>query len=305
MASANSVRAAADAARGILTRLPWAGSFPPSIAFDSRDDLRRAILTLIVKSLQSDADEGVMTDYAVNQLITLSGNLGPLWDTKGKNEDLVRALILSMMGPSTRTTGRQIRDWLLTNDPSWLNAAEERSLDGLREGKGTSVKAGSAPAAATSSRRSDDLPAGLWKDAEDTLFEIVGSGNQATITVRSFRGRPVNKVYAPSDAKWSQVRANLIADRMSGKLKRASGAEVAAASAAPPRSGISRASFEATVRSAAPSPLPSTSPTTSPPSGMRPELKKGLIIGGSIFGVAMLGLAAVLIFTSPGESDAA
>jgi len=35
---------------------------------------------------------------------------------------------------------------------------------------------------------------------------------------------------------------------------------------------------------------------------MRPELKKGLIIGGSIFGIAMLGLAAVLIFT-PGEPD--
>jgi hypothetical protein len=35
---------------------------------------------------------------------------------------------------------------------------------------------------------------------------------------------------------------------------------------------------------------------------MRPELKKGLIIGGTIFGVAMLGLALVYVFT-PGESD--
>jgi len=299
MADASSVRAAADAAKGTLQRFPWAGSFPPDIEFDSRDDLRRAVLTLIVKSLQSDADEGVMTNYAVSQLITLAGSLGAVWEQRGSKEDLVRALILSMMGPSTRTVGRQIRDWLLANDPSWLNAAEEQSLNGLREGKGVSVK-GTAASAPASSSKKDDLSAGFWKDAEDTIYEIIGSGSKATIRVVSYRGRAVNKTYSPSDAKWSQIRANLIADRMSGKLKRASGGEVETASRAP--SSSPRSSFEATTRTAVSS-LPSESPATQPTRpGMRPELKKGLIIGGSIFGIAMLGLAAVLIFT-PGEPD--
>lgn len=300
MASANLVRAAADAAKGTLARFPWAASFPPSIDFDSRDDLRRAILVLIVKSLQADADEGVMTDTAVNQLITMAGNLGAVWDGRGKNEDLVRALIFSMMGPTTRPVGRQIRDWLLSNDPSWLTDAEERTLNGLREGKGVSVKP-------TDTRREagtksvGELAAGFWKDAEDTLYEIIGSGSDATIRVVSYQGRAVNKVYTAADAKWGQVRANLIADRMSGKLKRLSAAEAssAAAAATPPSR---RSSFESAVKSTVAN-LPKESPGAPKPEGMRPELKRGLIIGGSIFGVAMLGLAAVLIFTSKGESD--
>ena len=301
MASANSVRLAADAAQGVLARFPWAASFPPSIDFDSRDDLRRAILVLVVKSLQADADEGVMTDTAVNQLVALSGSIGVLWDSRGKNEDLVRALVFSMMGPTTRSAGRQIRDWLLANDPSWLTDAEERTLNGLREGKGVSVKAPDTQSPAAP-RKTDELPAGFWKDAEDTLYEVIGSGSKAVITVVRYQGRAMNKVYTSADKKWSQVRANLIADRMSGRIQRVSAADASAAVSAASRPAV-RSSFESTVKSTA-SALPTTSPEPAKGGGMRPELKRGLIIGGSIFGVAMLGLAAVLIFTSSGDSDA-
>jgi hypothetical protein len=302
MASAAQVQAAANAANAVTSRMAWAESFPPSIDFDSRDDLRRAILTLVVKSLRSDADEGVITDYAVTQLITLSGNLGVLWDRSKNSENLIRALILSMMGPSTRTVGRQIRDWLLSNDPSWLTDAEQDSLDGLREGKGVNIRPTTSAAPKSSGKKTEDLVSGFWRDAEDTLFEIIGSGSSATIRVVSSGGRSINKVYTSADAKWSQVKANLIADRMSGKLKRVSAEDAAkvTASASPRRSSpITPEDLKQTV-----SRLPTDSPEApaGKTSGLRPEVKKGLIIGGSIFGIAMLGLAAVLIFT-PGESD--
>jgi hypothetical protein len=301
MASAAAIQNAANVAKGTVSRFPWADSFPPSIDFDSRDELRRAILVLVVKSLKDDADAGEVTDTAVTQLINIAGNLGSLWDSKGKNEDLIRALIFSMMGPSTRSVGRQIRDWLLSNEPSWLTATEEQTLSGLRQGKGVQVSPKATPS--SSGGKKEDLPSGFWKDAEDTLFEVLGSGAKATIRIVSYRGRPSTKVFTPGDAKWSQVRANLIADRMSGKLKRAAPEEIQEASTASARSSVS-SSFSQKVQAVSrANELPQESPSTqAASSGMRPELKKGLIIGGTIFGVAMLGLALVYVFT-PGESD--